>query len=181
MKTFVLDHSLSFSFRQGSTGIWTRASQTHHNFGGTSLNYSACYLFFSHHNTTKHAFTGIHLPPFQSPKSFMTSHCQWKAFTEKYCKHVLLIKNHHHDDRQHISLCILFGWTPCMRTAKLAVLSSPRRWMLQRGSTTSLAHKTNEKTSKSPLFQTEVISQLVELAWSIYTQSYTSGHPVKTA
>lgn len=106
---------------------------------------------------------------------------QWKTFTEKYSKHVLLINNHHHNDRQHISLCILFGWTPCMRTTKLAGLSSPRRWMLQKESTTSLVHKTNEKTSKSPLFQTEVISQLVELAWSIYTQSYPSGHPGKTA
>lgn len=104
-----------------------------------------------------------------------------ETFTEKYSKHVLLINNHHHNYRQHIPLCILFGWTPCMRTAKLAGLSSPRRWMLQKENTTSLVYKTNEKTSKSPLFQTEVISQLVELAWSIYTESYPSGHPVKTA
>lgn len=110
MKTFVLDHSLSFSFRQCSAVMWTGTSQTHI-FRRTTLNYNACYLFFSQQNTAKHPFTGIHLSPFQSPKSFMTSHWPTKYIlaTEKYCKHVLLISNHHHNDRQpHIPL--LFVW-----------------------------------------------------------------------
>lgn len=93
MKTIVLDHSLSFGFRQGSTIMWTGISQIYHVFLGASLNCSACSLFFPHDNTTEHAFTAetnirTCLEPFQPPKLVMTSHWLIKKFSQKYYEHM---------------------------------------------------------------------------------------------
>lgn len=99
MKTIVLDHGLSFCFRQGSTVTWTRISQTYHGFEGASLNCNVYSLFFPHQNTTEHAFTAESSispcsSPFQPQRSFMTFHCSMRKFTEKQNEHMSPINPH---------------------------------------------------------------------------------------